>query len=310
MEIGVAIPNIGPMATKEALFAIAERADELGLDAVWFGDHLAFPRNPKLPYPYSRGTPMYLSSAVPVLDPLAAMAAVVARTRRVRVGTSVLILPYRHPLVTAKLLSTIDVLSNGRVILGVGAGWIPEEFEAAGASFHHRGAVTDEQIRYLREVWSKDQPKFEGRFYTIDGLDLFPKPARRSIPIWIGGQTPAAMRRAAKLGDGLHMIDLTLDELKAHVEQFRRVCAEARRPMSELVLSIRSQLRLTARPETANEGEHPITGNVRQCVETLREFTRLGIQNVCLGPRPEAPGLPGYLRDVETIAKEIAPALR
>ncbi len=310
MDLGVSIPNIGAAATKEALFAIGDKADALGLDAVWFGDHMAFPRTPKLPYPYSRGTPMYLASNVPILDPLAAMAVVAARTTRVKVGASVLILPYRHPLTTAKLLSTIDHISGGRVILGIGVGWIPEEFAAAGASFKDRGAVTDEQIRYFREVWSNDAPVFHGKFYQLEGVDVFPKPARRSIPIWIGGQTPAAMRRAAALGDGLHMIDLTLEELKACIEQFRKVCARAKRPFEQVTLSIRSQLRLTPKPATAEERKHPTTGNVQQCIETLREFAKLGVKNVCLGPRPQQPGLDAYLKDMETIAREIAPAVR
>ena len=308
MEVGVAIPNIGPMATGENVLALAERADEVGLDSVWVGDHLAFPRNPKLPYPYSRGAPRYLPSNVPILEPITLMAAIVARTSRVRVGVSVLILPYRHPLVTAKMIATIDAISSGRVILGVGVGWLPEEFEAVNADLETRGAVTDEQIRYFREVWSNDEPSFDGRFYQLSGIDVFPKPVDRSIPIWIGGQSPAAMRRAANLGDGLHLIDLTLAELEGVVERFAKICAQAQRPPEEVTLSIRSTFKLTDGPATPEEQKTPITGNVEQVVGVLREFERLGIRHVCLGPRV-AQNVESFLGAIDVIGKEIKPAL-
>ncbi len=308
MEVGVAIPNIGPLATGDAVLVMADKADEVGLNAVWLGDHLAFPRDPRLPYPYSRGAPRYLPSNVPILEPIALMAAIVARTRRIRVGASVLILPYRHPLVTAKMIATIDQISGGRVILGVGVGWLPEEFAALNADLDARGAVSDEQIRYFREVWANDAPEFQGEHYRLSGIDVFPKPVNRSVPIWIGGQSRAAMRRAATLGDGLHLIDLTPAELEGVVERFAKVCAEAGRPVQEVTLSVRSSVKLTDGPATPEEQQTPITGNVQQVVDVLKEFQRLGIQHVCLGPRV-APTLESYLQAVEVIGREIKPAL-
>ncbi|MBI3743168.1 MAG: TIGR03619 family F420-dependent LLM class oxidoreductase [Chloroflexi bacterium] len=308
MEVGVSLPNIGMMATRENILTIADRAESLGLDSVWVGDHLGFPKKPKLPYPYSRGTPMYLTASQPILDPFAVMAAVAARTQRVRIGTSVLILPYRHPMVTAKLVASIDhIAGGGRVILGVGAGWIPEEFDALNLSLEQRGAMTDEQIAYLREALSKSDPQYKGKFYHLSGFDLLPKPAK-PIPVWIGGQSKAAIRRTVRMGDGLHMLDLSAEEMRPIVADLKAECKKAGRKSEEIVLSIRSQAHIKDKA-TPEERKRPITGSVQQIIDELKEFGRMGIKHVCLGPGPGASGLDGFLRHMEIIAKEIKPAV-
>ena len=156
------------------------------MGSVWTGDHLAFPKNPRLPYPYARGGPGFIDSSSKVLDPLTVMAAVIGRTKRIKVGVSVLILPYRHPLVTAKQLGSMQVLSGGRVILGVGVGWIPEEFEALDVDYRKRGAMTDEQMRYFRAVWEHDYPEFEGSHYHIRGHE--PLSPSRADDTAVGGR--------------------------------------------------------------------------------------------------------------------------
>ena len=308
MEIGLALPNIGPQATPEVLFPLIDKAEELGFDTVWTGDHLALPRKPELPYPYSRGKPRYLDADNPILDPLVVMAAVIGRTRRIRVGVSVLILPYRHPLITAKMIASMDALGPGRVILGVGVGWIPEEFVALDADLKKRGAVTDEQMRYFKELWSKDDPQHQGEFYRYSGLGFYPKPQGGNVPLWVGGNTIHAMRRAAKLGDGLHLIDLTPEELEEHVVQFRQVCADLGRAPEEIALSIRSSVRFV--DDLNSDRTLPITGTVEQVVADLRRFEELGVSHVCLGPRPMSLNVDDMLDAVDVIGKEVIPALR
>ena len=310
MEIGVALPNIGPSANREVIFGMADRADELGIDTVWTGDHLAFPYKPQLPYPYSRGEPRYLSGESPVLDPLVVMAAIIGRTKRVRVGVSVLILPYRHPLVTAKMLASMDAMGPGRVVLGIGVGWIPEEFAAVNADIKKRGAESDEQLRYFKELWANDQADHKGEFYQFSGLGFFPKPAARSIPIWVGGNSAFAMRRAARLGDGLHFIDLTRDELSQHIEAFKRVCEAEGRDIGDVVLSIRSGFRVTEKPLSDQEREIPFAGTPGQIIEDLQAFKALGVRHVCLGPRPRDGSAEAHVELVEVIGKEIVPALK
>ncbi len=308
MNFGIALPNIGPAAEPETIFGLADAVEEFGLGSVWTGDHLAFPKNPRLPYPYARGGPGFIDPSSKVLDPLTVMAAVIGRTKRIKVGVSVLILPYRHPLVTAKQLGSMQVLSGGRVILGVGVGWIPEEFEALDVDFRKRGAMTDEQMRYFRAVWEHDDAEFEGAHYHIKDMSLFPRP-EQTIPQWVGGNTTFAMRRAARLGDGLNLIDATPEELTGQIERFKRICDEEGRDPATVTLSIRQSLRLTEKPLAADERRLPITGNVEQVIEELRSYKALGIEDVAIGIRPRGADLSRQLEVTEIIAKEIAPAV-
>ena len=310
MEIGFAVPNIGPLAREETVLRIADRAEELGIDALWIGDHLALPSRRRVPYPYYRDKPGYHDPKAPILDPFITGAVIAGRTRKVRVGFGVLVLPYRHPLVTAKMIATLDVLSAGRLIVAVGVGWLREEFDALGVDISKRGAMTDEQIRYLKEVWSKDEPHFRGASYRFDGLTLYPKPLAGSVPIWVGGNSSPAMRRAARLGDGLHFIDLSLTELQAHLHELELICSEVGRPMQELTISMRSGLRITAYEATDDERSSPITGSIDQIVDDLRRLETHGVDHVCLGPAAQADTLESYLAVLDVVGREIAPALR
>ena len=308
MEIGLALPNIGPFATREAMLAIIDRAEELGLDSIWTGDHLAFPYAPRFPYPYSRGKPRPYAADTPVLDPLVIMAAAVGRTKRLRIGVSVLILPYRHPLVTAKMIASMDELSGGRIILGVGVGWLAEEFDTLGVAYEKRGALTDEQIRYFREVWYQERPEFHGRFYEFSDMTFLPKPSH-TIPIWIGGNTRPAMRRAARLGDGINLIDLTPRELERLLGEFRQVCAQVERPMEDVALSIRSTFKVSEAPLPESERTMPLVGDLEQITQDLRAFKDMGVGHMILDPRAVGGNVDLFLRSMEVIARDLKPAI-
>lgn len=308
MRIGIALPNIGTMGTREVTYAIVDKAEVLGFDSVWVGDHVSFPDTLRQPYPYSRGKARPISPDAPILDPLATMAAIAGRSRRLSVGVSVLVLPYRHPLTTARLVSTMNELAEHEVILGVGVGWMSEEFDLLGVPFERRGAITDEQIRFFRHVWYASEGDFQGKFYTFPKkMHFYPKATRR-IPIWVGGNTDAAMRRAARLGDGLHLVDLSAGELRQALDRFRRICRENGRAAQEVSLSIRSSPRITAQPLDDSERLLPLTGSLEQVQEDLRQYAGLGIEHVVFAPR-SARDLPSFLAQMDLMATDLRPAL-
>ena len=248
MEFGFGLPNGGPLAKPEIIARLAARGEELGFSAFAISDHIIFPADIASRYPYSPdGTysnPQNEDGAV--LEPLALLSFVAAVTKKAKLLTSVLVLPYRHPVLAAKLLSTVDVLSNGRVIAGIGAGWMAEEFPPVGAPpFEERGKVTDECIAIYRELWSNPRPSFKGKYAEVKGILFEPRPVQKGgIPIWVGGESTPALRRAGRLGDAWYPIGCnprypmdTLDRFKAGVKAVRGFAEEAGRDPSDVGLT-------------------------------------------------------------------------
>src|SRR2546425_10764058 len=202
MEFGFSLPGRGPLAEVDVVLKIAAKADSLRYSSLFVTDHIVLPASTAgSVYPYSATGQFPGGSRQDYLEPLTMLGYLARATKKIRLGTSVLVIPYRNPLTTAKMLATIDVLSGGRVILGAGVGWLREEFEALGAPpFAERGRVTDEYLSLMRAAWTKDPVTFEGRFYTVRDVHALPKPVQRGgIPIWIGGHTDSALKRTAVL---------------------------------------------------------------------------------------------------------------
>ena len=237
MRLGVALGNLALAAgrplggTEHAalVYRIADEAERLGFHSVWAGDHLALPRAPTTPYPYGDDAGP-LPADVSLLDPFAVLAAVAGRTERVRLGFGVTVLPYRHPLVVAKLVASIDALSNGRVVLGVGTGWMPEEFAAVGADFRARGRDTEAALAYLRRVFADG---------VIDDMTVLPTPVQRpGPPIWVGGIAPAALRRAVEHADGWNAPYADPERLAAGIELLHADCRAAGRDPASIDVSV------------------------------------------------------------------------
>jgi probable F420-dependent oxidoreductase len=237
-----------------------------------------------------------------------------ARTSRLRLGTSVLILPYRNPVVTAKMLATLDVLSNGRLTLGAGVGWMEEEFNALGLdTYRRRGAYSDECIRIFRELWTKDKPSFQGEFHQFADIRCEPRPVQPGgIPIWVGGHTPQAIRRAARLGDGWQPLvqrppaDLPPAEMQEKIAQLRAVAQQAGRDPRRITLAMGSSIQFT---DGAATGPRSLfTGTSAQIVEAMQRYQDLGVQNFrCDFPSASFDGL---LQAMERFATEVRPKVQ
>ena len=248
LPIGIALPNYGPLAGAESLARLAQRAEALGFDSVWVADHLVAPCQVASHYPFDprpAPTPARLDGLVEFYEPLLTLAWVAAHTSRVRLGVSVYVVPYRNPVVTAKLIATLDALSAGRVIFGAGVGWLREEFHAVGADPRVRGRVTDEYLEVCRRLWRDEVASFEGAHYRLPPVRSGPKPVQRPWPpIWIGGNSAAAVARAVARGDGLHLIDLPASEIAAIVARLQQRLRHAGRPRTGFTVSLRKSVAL------------------------------------------------------------------
>ena len=269
MRFGIHLPQYGRAASGEAVARVASHCEAAGFADVWVSDHLAVPEGS--PYP-----PAFL------FEPVVALTWAAAATSTIGLGTSVLVLPYRHPLHLAKELASLDLFSRGRLVVGAAAGWLEGEFEALGVPFRERGARTDESIDVLRACWSEDEPvSVDGRFFAMSSMKVRPKPGR-SIPVWIGGHSDAALRRAVERGDGWHG---TFSQPEAVAPLLARLRAE--RPEESFTLSMR----------TTWDGLQDDLDQVRRSVAA---FADAGVQHLMASPRGST--IDEWLRSVDALA--------
>jgi len=202
MKFGIAFANIVTFTRHEGLVTLAQGAEAAGFESLWTIEHVIYPEGYESSYPYDPSGKMMADASTPMPDPLIWLAFVVAATTELRLGTGIVILPQRNPVILAKELATLDSLSGGRVEFGIGVGWLKEEFEALGVPWARRGARTDEYIEAMRALWDGDHAAYEGEFVSFDDVSSNPKPAQGRVPIHIGGHSRAAAERAGRLGDG------------------------------------------------------------------------------------------------------------
>ncbi|MFN8475344.1 MAG: TIGR03619 family F420-dependent LLM class oxidoreductase [Anaerolineae bacterium] len=247
MELAIRIPASGPFANAETLTRLTRWADELGYHSVWVSDHVVLPHHVASPYPYAADGRWTTPADTPWLDPLLALAWAATAAPRIRLAMSVLVLPLRNPVLLAKQLATLDVLSDGRVWLGVGAGWMAEEFELIGVPFADRGKRSVEMIRLMRALWSGETVNFQGDIWQLQDCQMYPRPVHGTIPVVWGGHSDAALRRVARLGDGWHPTLITMDELTDGVQRLHRFCEQAGRDFANLAIVARpgAKYRLT-----------------------------------------------------------------
>ncbi len=260
----------GAAATRPALLGLARQAEALGYDSLWVSDHVVLPWRIDSRYPYNAGGDFPLPAATDFLEPLTALSMVAAVTERIALGTSVMVLPHRHPVLAAKMLATLDHLAPGRVILGAGVGWMREEIELFGVPYGRRGAWSDEAIQVMRACWTQEHVRFKGEFFTIDDVACRPRPAHGTIPIWIGGHTERALRRVAGLADGWHAAFPTPEAMADGMTRLRAECRRAGRDPASLTVSARMGL----------PGRRP-AGDLVAELERLRD---IGVGHVIVEP--------------------------
>ena len=308
MELGLVVPNSGPMARADVLVPAAEHAEALGFDTLWTADHLVLPVESETHYPYvPPGTRVRLDPRHRFLDPMVVLSGLATRTERIGLGVSVYLAALRHPIVVAKLVASLDQLSGGRVRLGVGAGWIPEEYETLGVPFRERGGWLDDHLACLRALWSEALPRHAGDHYRFDNIGFEPKPVQSPLPVLIGGNSAAARRRAARLGDGWHVIDVPAGALEPGIEDLRRRCADVGRDPGEVAVSIRSQIAFSDRALSAAERFAPLVGSREQVFEELDRLQRLGVAHVALWPAGRDHDLDTLRRRMDELVREVFP---
>jgi probable F420-dependent oxidoreductase len=290
MQFGFSPPVSGPLSAPDSLARIAAEGEAIGYDYASISDHVVIPRDIEAKYPYSDTGEFPGRARGDRHEQLTAAAFVAGKTSRLRLVTSVTVVPHRPAVLLAKMLATIDVLSKGRLTFGIGAGWMREEFEALGLPpFAERGAVTDEYLDACRELWTKDDPRFAGRYVNFANILFEPKPVQKPHPpIWVGGESGPALRRTARLGDGWYPIGTNprhrLDSMKrfaAGVERLRRLTREAGREPSRVALAYRVTSWGSALPARADDGERRLfSGETAEIVADLRALRDFGVGHV------------------------------
>lgn len=286
MQFGFGAPVSGPLSGPKDLARIVVEGEAMGYDYCTISDHVAIPRDMEARYPYSDTGEFPGRAGGDRHEQLTAVTFAAAKTSKLRLVTSVTVVPHRPPVLTAKILSTIDVLSEGRFTWGIGVGWCREEFEAIGAEpFNERGAVTDETIAVCRELWTSDNPHFAGKYADFSNISFEPRPVQKRIPIWVGGESGPALRRTARLGDAWYPIGTnpkfrldTLKRFEAGVERLRGLVREAGRDPNEVGLAYRFSQFGAAIPERADDGERRLgSGQGAAIAADLRALRDLGV---------------------------------
>jgi probable F420-dependent oxidoreductase len=284
MKFGLMFVNSGPFANPALFEVLVRTADEVGFESIWTVEHVVVPVGYASQYPYSKdGRMPGNNERIPIPDPIVPLAYAAAITKRVKLGTGILILPQRHPVYVAKELATLDVLSQGRALLGIGIGWLEEEFKVLGVPFRERAARTEESVRALRSLWAPETSSFDGRFYRWGAVESYPKPVQKGgVPVIVGGHVEGAARRAARVGNGFFPAigDLTL--LASLFAALRDECGKVGRRPEEIELT---------------------SGLAAQTPDMVRRYEDLGVSRLIVPPPGFDPD--GLRRGLESFANAL-----
>jgi probable F420-dependent oxidoreductase len=286
MQIGFNLPVSGPMASAEVMANIAQLGESLGFDYLTLTDHVALPDTTSPGYPYSTTGEFYTPDPGHRVEQLTTAAWVAAKTSKIRIVLAVMVVPHRPAVVTSKMLATIDVLSGGRLVVGIGAGWLKVELDAVSTTpFAERGAVTDEYMDAMRTIWTNEKPVFHGKYVNIDGLLTDPKPLQKPYPpIWVGGESGPSMRRAARIGDAwypigsnnAHLLD-TLPRLTAGIARIREMTKAAGRDPSAMGVVYRVKRHGQPAPAATDGNRKLFTGTVANTIEDIAAVKEIGV---------------------------------
>ncbi|HEY3154513.1 MAG TPA: LLM class F420-dependent oxidoreductase [Candidatus Binatia bacterium] len=309
MKFGVFLPVSGRAASRKTLMQAAQQAEALGFASVWAADRLVMPWKIATTYPYSKESTFIVPADRPFFDTLTCLAFLAGCTEKIQLGMSVMVLPYRHPLHWAKIATTIDQLSTGRLIMGVGVGWMEEEFAAMNAPFKERGKVSDEQLTLLKQLWTEEHITFRGKYYQVDDIAFNPKPYQKPrIPIWVGGEGNYAQRRAGRFGDAWfpYFVRVTPQELLLRFDNVREEAKKAGRNPDEIDFACCLPIELT--PNDVAQEDDYLKGSIGQVSAAIQKFIDVGV--IHIGLQFMTPHYPERQEQIERFAKEALPALK
>ena len=292
MKIGFSLSNNQGIEDVQEILRLATRAEELGFDSVWVSDHVF--------------NVSYVQERIgnrPYYEPLTILSYVAATTQTIGLGTSVLVLPYHNPIRLAKTAATLDVLSGGRLVLGVGVGVIEQELDAMGSPYVERGAITDESIAIMKELWTQENPSYQGRFHSFSGMQFSPKPAQKPhIPLLIGGTSRAAIRRAARVGNGWHPTALEPESLSQGIRYLRERAQSEGRDPDEIPVSVSAPL-----GEAAQEGRYSMGADPAEILHKAQVYESLGVGRLVISSNTRDGTK--LLPTLEMLAERVLPAL-
>jgi probable F420-dependent oxidoreductase len=323
MNFGFAIPPRGSLATPENIGRLAQQGEAMGFGILAVTDHIIFPRNIQSSYPGGASGQYYAAgeSQGEYLEPLALLSFLAGITSSAKLLTAVMVLPNRPPILTAKMLATIDVLSRGRVIVGCGVGWMREEFEVLRSPpFEKRGAICNEYIRAFRELWTQDNPTFDGEFCRFADIEFAPKPVQKPHPpIWTGGESPAAVRRAGRLADGwypftqdVHVPLATPQQFATHAAQVKQHAQEAGRDPAGIDFAYSASWYNEDEGERLADGaRRSFTGTPAQIADDIKRFAEAGVRHMMFPMIVRRPGVTVQqsLERMERFATKVMPLI-
>jgi len=287
MHFGVHLVAAGKMIEGESIARVARHAEDLGYDSLWVSDHIIFPTQLQSAYPYSPDGKLPLDPSNPLLEPFTVLSYAAGVTKTIKLGTSVIIVPYRDPIVTAKIVSSLDVLSDGRFIFGVGVGWLEEEFRALRQNLRDRAAQTREALAVMKACWTQDSPEFHGKFFDVADIKFAPKPRQQPHPpIWFGGNSLPALKRAVECGDGWHAVWETPEEVAEKARILRDLCTKAGKNFANFLLTIN------------------VNNRVPYTIENVKKYEAAGVSMMFI-PRSFQADVNAMIENMEKFAREI-----
>ncbi len=291
MKFGVTIPNNWGIDDPQQVLALGPIAEDLGYDSIWVMDHL-----------FNAGYIRQRLGDKPYYHPLAMLSYLSATTQHVSLGTSVLVLPYRNPVELAKYAATLDQMSGGRVILGVGVGAMVEEFEALGVSMRQRGALTDECIAIMKELWTSADPSYQSAKWNFSDLKFAPKPRQTPhMPLWIGGSSQGALQRTASVGDGWHPTGMSPEQFDEGRQEVRRLAAAAGRDPESITMSIRVEVEVHGGPSSQRaQGRARLPGHdLEKMIDDIGAYEQAGVAHILLALNAgEVPAITTLMQDI------------
>ena len=309
MDIGIGVPQSPDV---DNIKRFARCVEELGFDSYLAGDHVVLPTGGTTQYPYTADGSFSRSADDPFLETMTLLGFLAACTNTIKLGSTVIILPFRNPVVQAKMFASLDVLTNGRIICGVGVGWLEKEFETLGVPYEQRGPMTDEYLQIFKVLWTEKDPVFHGRFYHFDGIAFYPKPVQKPhILIWVGGHTRAALRRTAKYGNCWHPTRQSPEFVARNIPYLRQQTERAGRDPDQILISLKRSVHFTdlgVEEATSVRTGGALVASTQEIIDDVYHCRELGIGQLTYDFRVNNPA--DSIRVMEHLARQVLPVAR